>query len=799
YQKHLGNILMAMSVNPADGKVSVVGTDATNEIRFEPNLNGRFLRVNVSQFNAGGSNAITDLNPHLDYLTSSVPPATREQSIGDPRGIAWLNNGSKAYVTGMGSNNVITIDANGARVGGAPIRVGQGPTGIVLDEARSKAYVLNKFEGSISTLDISNDKEVARANFFDPTPMVIKAGRVHLYDTHKGSGTGHISCASCHVDGKWDRLAWDLGDPSGVMDTVDNVVFHPMKGLKTTQTLIDIIGRGTGNLHWRGDKDGLIHFAGAFQHLQGMDQPMDAGSMQEFEDFLANTWYVPNPFRTYRPENGPAAARERIVNPNRVRYHGTTFQSVQSAGVSLFVAVNVNCAHCHVFNTGRGDLPGQGNTAGTPNIDMTGNENMAADLRATYRKIGFFYDGPSTAGFGLMADGAFPTNFNRLTTNNDYFGDYENELLSWSGGLFVPNCGACDNFPLYHGSNDAGPAVGHRRTINGAIGSAADITFMKTLANDKPSEYGMIVKGIYGGEHRGFYYTGSDTYQSDAAGETMTHAQLINSAQAGEPLSWTIVHPSMAVRAGVDEDGDGILDQDDQVAMVNVRATMNGPFDGTEMKNDLQSNGVLPSVDPYGFGVTANPDVLAQGGSTAPVDWAVVELRDNTNPAVIVATAPALVQRSGNLMAPGGEQTIVFPGAPAGNYHVVVRHRNHLGVMSFSPVLLNSPGTMVDFTKPATPTWGTNAQRNVNGTMVMWSGDVNGDGLIKYANSANDRDLVLLEIGGAVPTNVSAGYLLEDVNLDGQVKYAGQNNDRDMILQSVGGSVPTAVRTEQLP
>ena len=34
--------------------------------------------------------------------------------------------------------------------------------------------------------------------FFDPTSEAIKAGRPFLYDTHLGSGNGHISCASCH-------------------------------------------------------------------------------------------------------------------------------------------------------------------------------------------------------------------------------------------------------------------------------------------------------------------------------------------------------------------------------------------------------------------------------------------------------------------------------------------------------------------------------------------------------------------------------------------------------------------------
>ncbi|HEY0978439.1 MAG TPA: YncE family protein, partial [Flavobacteriales bacterium] len=104
YKQHLGNILMAMAVHPLSGEVHVVGTDATNEIRFEPNLNGRFLRVNVSRFQGSGSPVITDLNGHLNYSTHTSAPALRQRSIGDPRGIAWNADGSKAYVTGMGSN-----------------------------------------------------------------------------------------------------------------------------------------------------------------------------------------------------------------------------------------------------------------------------------------------------------------------------------------------------------------------------------------------------------------------------------------------------------------------------------------------------------------------------------------------------------------------------------------------------------------------------------------------------------------------------------------------------------------------
>jgi len=77
YQTRLMNAVMAISVNPANRQVYVVGTDATNSTRFQPILNGVFLRVNLAHFVPGQAPAIVDLNPHLTYTTPSVPPAQR--------------------------------------------------------------------------------------------------------------------------------------------------------------------------------------------------------------------------------------------------------------------------------------------------------------------------------------------------------------------------------------------------------------------------------------------------------------------------------------------------------------------------------------------------------------------------------------------------------------------------------------------------------------------------------------------------------------------------------------------------
>lgn len=813
YQKHLGNILMAMAVNPATGRISVVGTDATNEIRFEPNLNGKFLRVNISQFLQGNqaSTTITDLNPHLNYQTSSVAPALRTQSLGDPRGIAWKADGSQAFITGMGSNNVIVVNANGERVGAEPIEVGEGPTGIKLHETRNRFYVLNKFDGSISTVDMATGKETARTTFFDPTPEVIKKGRPHMYNTHTGSGTGHISCGSCHVDGRWDRLAWDLGDPSGEEVTVGGKTFHPMKGLKTTQWLLDIIDKGTGALHWRGDKETFHDFAGAFQHLQGLDAPADPVLMQEFSDFLAACYHGPNPYRHWWTSGTQGAPPRQLTRMNagvngstynRVRGPGTSFQTIRSGGVALFVAVNVNCSHCHQMQTGRGDFEAQ-----------LGNENMGADLRTAHKKLGFYFNANSTAGFGFMADGAFETWVNQSGCINcptgHYFGDYQAEIMAWTGGVDTQNSPqSLTNGPgLQHDDNHSHPAIGLQHTINGSAiangtgNNPGNVDFLRTMA-DQNASVGLIVKGRWNGDARGFLYVGNGNFQPDANGAPLvSHDDLkaFAAANNSSALTWMLVHQHAATRMGIDRDSDGIYDFLDGDAEVEASVMLDGAFNGTAMSTHLVDMELLPHTDPYGFGATLDERVLERTGESAIVDWVFLELRDADDPTEIVDDIPALVQANGRIVTPEGKHPLVFRNAPRGNYHVVVKHRNHLGIMTAQSYLLGPEVREVDLRQSAVGTYGTDARRMRGAVMTMWSGDAVGNAMIRYTGAGNDRDPMLQRVGGVVPTATVIGYHPEDVNLDGVVKYTGLNNDRDVIILALPGGLITGTRMEQLP
>lgn len=242
-----------------------------------------------------------------------------------------------------------------------------------------------------------------------------------------------------------------------------------------------------------------------------------------------------------------------------------------------------------------------------------------------------------------------------------------------------------------------------------------------------------------------------------------------------------------------------------------ARAFLEGPYKAEtgRMSDGLRASGLLPGTEPYtalGHALSESGHAVASGvlevtGDDAIVDWVVVELRKAGQPGEVLASRSALIQRDGDIVDMDGASPVAL-SAPPGDYHVAVRHRNHLGVMTASPLTFGGAPVAIDLTVAATAMHGTNARKEISGaypTWVLWAGDVNFDGTLRYTGEDNDRDPILVAIGGTVPTATASGYLQEDVNMDGQARYTGEDNDRDPILVNIGGTVPTNTRVEQIP
>jgi len=246
-----------------------------------------------------------------------------------------------------------------------------------------------------------------------------------------------------------------------------------------------------------------------------------------------------------------------------------------------------------------------------------------------------------------------------------------------------------------------------------------------------------------------------------------------------------------------------------ETVKLEAKVFLEGPYDDASgiMNDDLRTASYLPNSEPFtalGFThVNGGSEVAGIGvfdvtGNDAIVDWVMLELRDMSDNSIVLDTRSALIQIDGDIVDMDGVSPVGF-SQPSGDYFISVRHRNHLGFMTNVTYSLTSAPLVLDLTNGSVATWGVDALKDVNGTMCMWMGNSFADAQIIYTGSNNDRDLILVNIGGTSPTDINTGYFNEDCNLDGIVKYTGADNDRDPILVNIGGASPTNSKQEQLP
>ena len=598
YEGELMNLVLALAVNPASGEVTALGTDATNEVRFEPNLAGTFLRVRLARVEPapGGAKVLIDLNPQLDYTSATVPAATRALGLGDPRAVVWHSSGSFGFVAGMGSGNVLAVDANGARLG-PPLALGGGPTGLALDEPRGQLYVLDKFGASISVVDTASASELWRVRFFDPSPTGVKRGRRHLYDTHATSGTGIVSCASCHVDARTDRLAWDLGDPSATEQPIGEQVvqnggtalpFHPLKGPLLTQTLQDIVGKEP--FHWRGDRDGLEAFNPAFESLLGDDEQLDAQEMQELEDFLATLWLPPNPFRPLDNSLPTSLALPGHFSTGELAPVGQPLPPGNAAtGKALFRPPFLRdfegaCSSCHALPASLGSgVYENGSGFSQPPLGPNGERHHALiqfqgevfkvpQLRTLHERTGFDATQlENVAGFGYVHNGSVDSLARFVSdpafglTSLQEVSDMVAFLLCLSGELEPPGPPTTVPYePPSPPTKSVHAAVGAQRTLASPTPTPAELARLGELvALVEDGAIGLVAHGRKDGLARGFAWIGPDLWQSDRLIETYTLAQLLALAGGGSELTFTAVPRRSELRLGLDRDLDGVYDRDE--------------------------------------------------------------------------------------------------------------------------------------------------------------------------------------------------------------------------------------------
>jgi hypothetical protein len=234
----------------------------------------------------------------------------------------------------------------------------------------------------------------------------------------------------------------------------------------------------------------------------------------------------------------------------------------------------------------------------------------------------------------------------------------------------------------------------------------------------------------------------------------------------------------------------------------NIKVFLQGPLSSGIMTTGLNSSGLIPNSHPYSgspWSYSGTESVTSVPNSDI-VDWVLVELRTGTASSTKVATKACFLKKDGTIVGTDGSSAPQFTGQSSGNYYVVIKHRNHLAIMTATAISLSSNSSQYDFTTGQSQAYGTNPMKQVGSVYAMYAGDANGNGQIKYNGSGNDRAIILGQVNAnSLSVAVTNRYHGADFNLNGQIKYNGSGNDRAILLGNVNASALSIAVSTQVP
>ena len=543
----IGSACLNLAVSPRDGRIAVAALSARNEFRFEERVQGYVVETRASFVTQAGTVLNRVLNPHIMYDVVPGTQAEADSALGTPTDIAYSAHGLRSYVTALANDKIGVLNPYGTGTGSNPVILARvpcvaGPTGIVVDDARGRLYVVGRYYNQLQTLSTADFSQVALERLgMNPTPDVIVNGRKFFYGGFT-SAHGDQSCASCHLFGDVDAQVWDLGDPMGgyVPPPSPNPFglqgFDPMKGPMATQTLRGLTN--TEPFHWRGDRANLDAFNGAFVSLMGRATPLPDSEMAAFSDFVMALTYAPNPeehLDRSQPDAPPGS-------PSSKRG--------QDAFINVALDGPLRCNDCHTENNFG---PGT-NRVMVPAAALLESQDLKVpQLRNEYKKTGFrdTVGALNRRGFGYTHDGATDNLFDFLHFPRFNFAD-DDERRDMQAYLMSFDTGTA-------------PAVGYQITFDGPNDlEATAIARMDTLEAQAALNFcDLIAKGRVNGQERGWEYVGGQWQPDKAAESAITSADLRALGELGAEVTVTGVPKGSGHRMGIDRDRDGYLDGDE--------------------------------------------------------------------------------------------------------------------------------------------------------------------------------------------------------------------------------------------
>jgi DNA-binding beta-propeller fold protein YncE len=240
------NQLASIAIHPTLGHVYVVSTGASpnGPLRFNSNTQGLVSlfdgRIEVVSGQTDPNvrrTAPLNLNQGINLATTPAP----RLFLSNPVAMAWRPDGSDAWIAIQNSDVLVrlTIDGTGIPTIGAPLVAGpssivrvdlqdrpkrktlsEAPRGLVINDAGTRAFVMNFISRSVTVVDISNPTAPAIALNLAATKLPRKRTiadtallGVSLFYTGRGpdgrmSSEGWGGCIACHPFGRSDNVTW---------------------------------------------------------------------------------------------------------------------------------------------------------------------------------------------------------------------------------------------------------------------------------------------------------------------------------------------------------------------------------------------------------------------------------------------------------------------------------------------------------------------------------------------------------------------------------------------------------------
>jgi|GEM_PF-1834206 len=208
----------------------------------------------------------------------------------------------------------------------------------------------------------------------------------------------------------------------------------------------------------------------------------------------------------------------------------------------------------------------------------------------------------------------------------------------------------------------------------------------------------------------------------------------------------------------------------------NLKAILEGPYNGSIMDSSLNVGGLLPLQQPFNnppwdyFGT----EQVSNIPNNNIVDWILVELRETAGDASTaykdnaVAAQAGFILKDGSIVTTDGQSPMVFNHIVTQKLFAVIYHRNHLAVMSAAELVYVGGSYSYDFTVGASQAFGGSlAQKELSWS--VWgiiAGDGNADGQV---DNSDKNDVWK-------PQSGSSGYKSGDFTMNGQVDNIDKND-----------------------